>query len=288
MSVIDTLNILLDVKDDIKTALEKKTENDVLVNFLGYADLIKNIPDAAFNDLRTNKLYNWMTFSDSVVDKEIFETFDYNDKTWMGEMFVNCKNLTISPNITTSPIRCDSMFEGCSSLTTVNLFDTSNCNWFTSMFNGCSSLTAVPKFNISKMYADNTGPVITRMFEGCSSLIKVDLNFNNLTGMDSTFYNCVNLTDLCEINCSKMTTTHNAFYNCKKLTNVGGFPNITCDLDLGYSPLLSNTSIKNIIDGLRHKIGSSPKLTLHIDVIDKLTNSQITDITDKNWTLAGK
>ena len=123
MSVIDTLNILLDVKDNIKTALEKMTENDVLVNFLGYADLIKNIPDAVFNDLRTNKLYNWMTFSDSVVDKEIFETFDYNDKTWMGEMFINCKNLTISPNITTSPIRCDSMFEGCSKLESIELPD---------------------------------------------------------------------------------------------------------------------------------------------------------------------
>lgn len=293
MSVIDTLNILLDVKDDIKIALEKKTENDVLVNFLGYADLIKNIPDAVFNDLRTNKLYNWMTFSDSVVDKEIFETFDYNDKTWMDEMFINCKNMTECPEITTAPIRCGSMFEGCSSLTTVNLFNTSNCSWFVGMFSGCTSLTTVPKFNISKMYADNTGPVITRMFNGCSSLTTVDINFNNITAMSDTFYGCSSLTDLCAINCSKVTSTSNAFKGCYNLVNVGGFQYIQCNLDLGDCSLLSHDSIENIINGLRMpSTGTSaaywPTLTLHKDIVAELTDKQIKSITDKNWYLAGK
>jgi surface protein len=60
------------------------------------------------------------------------------------------------------------MFEGCSSLTTLPLLDTSSVSNMYRLFEGCSSLTTIPFLNTSNV-SD-----MDFMFEGCSSLPLID------------------------------------------------------------------------------------------------------------------
>ena len=57
-----------------------------------------------------------------------------------------------------------SMFNGCTSLTSVPLFDTSNVKYMYDMFNNCTSLTTVPLFDTSNAINMN------RMFYNCSNV----------------------------------------------------------------------------------------------------------------------
>ena len=288
---MDNLNALLNVKNDIKSALKTWTESDITIPFVQYADIIRSMPNAVFNELRTNKLYNWMTFSESTADKSAFEQFDYSDKVYMEYMFSDCKKLTESPIITSSPVKCTRMFQGCTSLTKVNYFYTSKCDWFVDMFNGCTSLTELPKFKFGKMYASNpTGPVITRMFKNCKSLTSIEFEFKNgiyITGLDETFYGCSNLTTLGLIKTYQDFSEYKAFYGCSNLTNVAGFENMGYNLDLSYCPLLTFDSLKNIIYKMAMHQGSSfAVLKLHKDAAARLTDALITVATDKNWKIS--
>ena len=89
------------------------------------------------------------------------------------------------------------LFDGCSSLTTLDLsnFDTSEVTSMWSMFSGCSNLTTLnlSNFDTSKVTTMND------MFYECSNLTDLDLtNFNTskVKGMERMFYNCENLSNL--------------------------------------------------------------------------------------------
>ena len=80
------------------------------------------------------------------------------------------------------------MFQYCSSLQSVPLFNTANGTSFTAMFQECSSLQSVPLFNT----ANGTG--FANMFNGCPSLQSVPaLNTANGTNFSTMFYGCPSL-----------------------------------------------------------------------------------------------
>ena len=79
----------------------------------------------------------------------------------------------------------NSLFNGCTSLTSVALFDTSNVLYMDIMFKNCTSLTNVPLFNTSRVSR------MTGMFSGCTSLTTVPLfNTSNVTDMSFMLHNC--------------------------------------------------------------------------------------------------
>ena len=53
---MDNLNALLNVKNDIKSALKTWTESDITIPFVQYADIIRSMPNAVFNELRTYRI----------------------------------------------------------------------------------------------------------------------------------------------------------------------------------------------------------------------------------------
>lgn len=131
-------------------------------------------------------------------------------------------------------------------------------------------------------------------FAACENLQTVDLSKFPIKP--------INIPDLCN-GCGKLTAivgefdlsqinavqyTRNAFLGCKLLVTVRFLQNtIKVSISFADSPLLSNESIKSIIDGLTDLTGSAAQvLTLHPDVRSKLTPEQIASITSKNWTLA--
>ena len=103
------------------------------------------------------------------------------------------------------------------------------------------------------------------------------------------FNGCVRLEIINAIfDLSIATSINTAFNKCNTLKEIR-FVNdsIKATLNIGYSSLLSNASIQSIIDGLADLTGTtSQTLTLHADVKAKLTETQISTITSKNWTLA--
>ena len=75
----------------------------------------------------------------------------------------------------------DSMFRGCSSLTTVPDMDASQVTDMQSMFNGCSSLTTVPDMDTGQV------TIMSDMFRGCSSLTDGNVRLiGKRTGVSTT------------------------------------------------------------------------------------------------------
>ena len=116
-----------------------------------------------------------------------------------------------------------SLFNGCSSLTSLDLsnFDTSNVTDMQYMFSGCSSLTSLDlsNFDTSKVTTMN------RLFNDCSSLTSLDLsNFDtsNVTDMYWMFSSCRSLTtlDLSNFDTSNVTDMNDMFSGCSSLKDV--------------------------------------------------------------------
>ena len=116
-----------------------------------------------------------------------------------------------------------SMFEGCNSLSTIDLrnFNTDRLVDVVSMFQGCSSLTTldVSNFDTSRLLGMNN------MFAGCSSLTTLDLSHfstDNLTDMNSMFYGCSSLTslDLSNFNTTKVRVMDDLFFGCTNLATI--------------------------------------------------------------------
>ncbi|MCO6542575.1 MAG: BspA family leucine-rich repeat surface protein [Lactobacillus sp.] len=118
------------------------------------------------------------------------------------------------------------MFQGMSSLTSIdglNGFDTSQVTSMFSMFKDDSSLASLDLSNQFK--ADKVNDM-RNMFSNCEALTKLDVsNFNtpNLTEMGSIFSGCSNLTEIDGLNkftTDKVHTMDSLFYNDGKLTSV--------------------------------------------------------------------
>jgi surface protein len=105
-------------------------------------------------------------------------------------MFNSCTSLTTVPLFNTGAVTdMNSMFSGCSSLTTVPLFNTAAVTNMGGMFSSCTSLTTVPLFNTAAVTN------MVSMFSGCSSLTSVPLfNTAAVTNMSSMFSGCSSLT----------------------------------------------------------------------------------------------
>ena len=175
------------------------------------------------------------TFSSfsKVVTKVVFDTSfkDFRPTTTLG-WFYNLSALTTIEgleNLNTSAVTdMRNMFDGCSSLTSLNLsnFNTSKVTDMSNMFIRCSGLKFlnVSNFNTSAvkdMYA---------MFSGCSGLTSLNVsNFNTsaVEYMGSMFSGCSGLTSLTlsNFNTSAVRDMAKMFSGCSSLTefNVSNF-----------------------------------------------------------------
>ena len=152
--------------------------------------------------------------------------FVTSNAIWMSGMFDGCSSLTsldLSGFDTSSVASMYAMFYDCSNLTTLNLtsFDTSSVANMDSMFFGCSSLTAL------NLTGFDTSSVTTMdsMFSSCSSLTTLDLtSFDtfNVIDMDAMFYKCKNLTslNLTGFDTSNVTSMGFMFQECNSLTSL--------------------------------------------------------------------
>ena len=142
------------------------------------------------------------------------------------------------------------MFEGCSSLTSVALFDTSSCTNMHGMFSGCRSLSTVPLFDTSACTS------MGDMFHNCTSLTSVPLfNTSACTDMSAMFYGCSSLTSVPLFDTSACEDMSLMFNGCRSLTTVPLFDTSACIYmshmfadcyDLTSVPLLDTSSCENM------------------------------------------
>lgn len=156
-----------------------------------------------------------------------------------------------TPSAGFSTTSCNSYFDGCSALTTINGFEkvnTDNCLSMTRVFFGCTNLTSV---NLSKANTANVTNMFA-LFYNCNSLSSINLsNFNTskVTSMKSMFYGCSSLTslDLSHFISTNVTDMSHMFNGCSKLAS------IKFGTDFNFAPQTSH-----IFDNLGSD-NSSPK-----------------------------
>lgn len=136
-------------------------------------------PNRNIWDIGKNDQYNWSyLFNGNISLLEVLgaNTTGVDD---CGLMFNGCTNLT---SVALFDLRDNrsfgNMFNGCTSLTRVPLFDSDNVNWAHYMFYNCTSLVEVPQFTLANAY------YIESMFEGCLNVESGALDLYNRLSED--------------------------------------------------------------------------------------------------------
>ena len=199
--------------------------NEITQLFLGCSKL--EYVDAT-NLVGSNIKYASSLFSGCTLLKQIdgLNTWVTSNVSNMDSMFQNCSSLTsldVSGFDTSNITNMANMFYGCSNLTSLDLsgFDTSQVTVMYTMFYNCSNLTSLDlsgfdTSNVTSMYG---------MFSGCSGLTSLDLSgfdTSNVTGMGSMFSGCSGLTslDLSGFDTSQVTSMAGMFSGCSGLTSL--------------------------------------------------------------------
>lgn len=129
--------------------------------------------------------------------------------------FTNLESITNIGNLNTENAEDMSrMFDGCTSLTTLDLtgWDTSKVTDICYMFNGCTSLTSLNLSNWNTSELTNT----IEMFKGCSSLTTLNItgwDTSNVTDTDDMFDGCTNLSKSVTANEGETGEYWATFYN---------------------------------------------------------------------------
>lgn len=171
------------------------------------------------------------------------------------------------------------MFYGCTSLTSVPLFDTSKSTNMNGMFFQCYALTSVPLFDTSKvtdMYS---------MFFQCYALTSVPLfDTSKVTSMYAMFYGCSSLTLIPAFNTSNVTNMGYMLYGCSSLTEIH-MTGMKVSFDISASTKFTREALVEILNNLA-TITSTQTLTMGATNLAKLTNEDKAIATNKGWTLA--
>ena len=140
-------------------------------------------------------------------------------KIHSNSMFHGCTALSSVPSFDTTKItNMDSMFEGCSSLTDAPYLYTSNVTHMWMIFKDCASLTSVPLYDTSKV--TSAGGFI-EAFMNCSSLTSVPLfDLSNTDTLDRTFYGCTSLVSVPKFDIANVYGMPSTFENCTSLTTI--------------------------------------------------------------------
>ena len=144
----------------------------------------------------------------------------------MYEMFDGCsslRSLNLSSFNTANVTNMHSMFRGCSSLRSLDLssFNTANVTDMYSMFCLCSSLSSLNLSSFNTVNVTN----MKQMFQMCSSLSSLNLssfNTTHVTDMDCMFVGCSSLRslNLSSFNTANVTDMTCMFANCSSLTSL--------------------------------------------------------------------
>ena len=174
----------------------------------GFLDCILSMPNATSGGS--------ITFGGTTIRHSYVERFDVKtigSVTFMINMFNNCSSLQSVPLFNTQNVTSmANMFYNCHSLQSVPLFNTQNVTSMFNMFFNCYSLQSVPLFNTQNVI------VMDSMFRGCTSLQSVPLfNTQNVTNMLNMFRDCYSLNFIPNFNTTSGTNFTTFANGCNSL-----------------------------------------------------------------------
>jgi hypothetical protein len=125
-------------------------------------------------------------------------------------------------------------------------------------------------------------------FMGATSLEMINAEEYNFKPYDATrmFSGCIKLKEIKgQIDLSRISAGIGAFTDCYALEEIRFKPNtLKLTFPMTDSPLLSNESLQSLVDSLV-QTSTSQTLYLHPTAASNLTEDQIIQITNKNWTV---
>jgi len=314
---VDTYTTILNYHKYIiaPSQLTLSSPNELLPNVIAYgregvviSDGSITQPNSNFTDIPSDLYsqiqlqYNEMeprvlTDTDREIDKNLYivptktdgtSLWDTSNITNMGDMFYNCKNLMIVPQLdTSSATDMGRMFYICPNLVNVPLLNTSKVTNMNSMFGSCTKLTTIPLLDTSQV--TNMG----HMFNGCSSLTTIPpLNTSSVTNMDNLFNNCGNLINVPALDTSNVTTMMYMFYYCKNLETIPLFNTgkvVTMYLTFGGCSKLNDESLNTILQMCTNSAIKSSKTLKNIGLTSEQATrcqslSNYSAFTSAGWT----
>ena len=195
------------------------------VKTLTFQSSLQNVPSSAWDvsEAGDGSVLAWMDNGDLYVaaDGAIAPN---SDASWLFHKFVNLKTINFGNCFVTSSVtRMSGMFEGCSSLTVLDLscFETSAVTDMYGVFSSCGSLTHL---DLTSFDTSNVTDM-SSMFGGCRSLTSLDLtsfDTSSVTDMGSMFNDCMSLPhlNLTSFDTSKVTDMAFMFSGCNSLTRL--------------------------------------------------------------------
>ncbi len=190
--------------------------------------ITKAVMDKSVIDARPKYTYGWFANMKNLKTIEHLDYLNTKDVRMMLHMFEGCASLTaldLSSFNTENTITMWGMFEGCSSLTGLDLssFNTEKVEDMAAMFAGCENLTTldIDHFDTRKVVG------MGQMFSGCKKLSTLylfpyyDNKFitSKVTDMDSIFAGCESLTtlDMTKFSTGNVVRISNMFRGCSSL-----------------------------------------------------------------------
>ena len=195
------------------------------VKTLTFQSSMQNVPNSAWDvsEAGDRSVLAWMDNGDLyvVADGAIAPN---SNASWLFQGFVNLKTINFGNCFVTSSVtRMSGMFEGCSSLTGLDLscFETSAVTDMYGVFSSCGSLTHL---DLTSFDTSNVTDM-SSMFDGCRSLTSLDLtsfDTSSVTDMGSMFDDCMSLPhlNLTSFDTSKVTDMAFMFSGCNSLTRL--------------------------------------------------------------------
>lgn len=159
---------------------------------------------------------NYM-FKETLIEEiEISSVLNNTQAAAFNTTFLDCKRLKKAQINCPATTSIDSMFEGCRSLTTVNVFNTNAVTSTRYVFKNCTSLVTAPALNFGNSTQFN------ELFNGCTLLANVPVyDTAKCTNFTSMFNNCPALTDTSLDNILVMCINATVYTGNKKLSQLG-------------------------------------------------------------------
>ena len=229
--------------------LAEDGNNNLVLTF--YYNLDKNDSDFGIGPFTSASDRGWHSSRANikeVVFDESFASYDglSNMNMWFYQMSGLTKITGISNLNTANVTSLRSTFNGCSSLTTLDLssLNTSEVKEMNFMFEGCSSLT-----DLKVGFSTENVTTMANMFLGCSSLTTLDLStFNTAnvkSNMDYMFSSCSALTTIyvSDLWTTENVTSGNEMFNaCQSLVGGQGTTFSTSHRGLDYAHIDGGTA----------------------------------------------
>lgn len=258
-TIADRLNAVKQVKEDIKTAIEKKGVDMEGVPFTEYAGKVEGLGPK------------------EIIPLEVTENGTYTAKE--GEAF-NPVTVNIERSIK-KYLEAGGSFSGnVEDLRNVLEYnDTENCTDYYGLFSGMRKLKYVPLLNTKK------GTSMNYLFNNCEVLIEVpNFDFSSCTIMQYAFAACKTLTEIPSLDVRNVFSFSGAFNLCTNLTEIW-VKNINAALTVGsgssYGHLLKVECLIHLIYELRYRTATRT-LTMGNVNLEKLANVyvRLVEITD--------